>query len=118
MIRVIRSRKVFGCFLASLRLGVKILRPVDSYLLWQELPLGVNLMAMKATDDYSAKIRFWAAEAVKPGFRPLPCPIPENLPPFSPQRFSSYAEFNEWKRNYLLEIARQGGVKWKPSSPN
>lgn len=73
---------------------------------------------MKAMDDYQAKIRFWVAAASRPGFRPPPCPAPENLPPFSPQRFSSYAQLNEWKRRYLLEIARQGGVKWKRSSPN
>ncbi len=72
---------------------------------------------MKAADDLQAKIRWWAAESSRPGYRPPPCPVPQNLPPFSPQRFSSYAELNAWKRGYLLEIARQGGVKWKPSSP-
>lgn len=77
-----------------------------------------RLANMKATDDNQAKIRFWAAEASRPGFRPRSCPVPENLPPFSPQRFSSYAEFNAWKHQYLLEIARQGGVRWKRSSPN
>ena len=64
-------------------------------------------------DDPHAKIRIWAAEATRPGFRPPSCPVPENLPKFPPQRFSSYAEMNAWKRRYLLEIARQGGVKWK-----
>jgi len=73
---------------------------------------------MKATDDVQAKIQFWVAEAAKPGFRPLPCPEPESLPVFSPQRFSSYAALNEWKRGYLLAIARQGGLTWKRSSPS
>ena len=73
---------------------------------------------MKAVDDPHAKIRFWAAEAARPGFRPPSCPVPENLPKFPPQRFSSYAEMNLWKRRYLLEIARQGGVKWKSSPLN
>jgi len=77
-----------------------------------------SFVGMKTADDYHAKIRFWVAEASKPGFRPRPCPVPETLPPFSPQRFSSYAELNAWKHRYLLEIARQGGVKWKRSSPN
>ena len=72
---------------------------------------------MKAADDIHAKIRFWAAEAAQPGHRPLPCPQPDGLPAFAPRRFSSYAELNEWKRGYLLEIARRGGVKWKRSSP-
>jgi hypothetical protein len=72
---------------------------------------------MKAVDDPHAKIRFWAAEAARPGFKLPPCPVPEQLPKFPPRRFSSYAELNEWKRGYLLEIARQGGVRWKSSSP-
>lgn len=72
---------------------------------------------MKATDDRQAKIRFWVAEASRPGFRPRSCPVPANLPSFSPQRFSTYAELAAWKRRYLLEIARQGGVTWKRSSP-
>lgn len=75
-------------------------------------------MGMKAVDDIQAKVRFWAAEASQPGFRPRSCPVPEHLPPFPPQRFSSYAELNAWKRRYLLEIARQGGVQWKRSSPD
>ena len=77
-----------------------------------------SVVGMKAADDIQAKVRFWAAEASRPGFRPRPCPVPENLPRFSPQRFSSYAELNAWKHGYLLEIARQGGVKWKRSLPD
>ena len=77
-----------------------------------------SLMGVKAVDDIQAKVRFWAAEAARPGFRPRACPVPENLPPFTPRRFSSYAELNAWKHRYLLEIARQGGVKWKRSSPD
>ncbi len=72
-----------------------------------------NLEAMKA-DDYQAKIRLWAASAAP---RPTP-PVPVGLPFFGTRRFSSHAELNAWKRRYLLEIARQGGVKWKSSLPN
>ena len=75
-----------------------------------------SLIGMKSTDDVQAKIRLWVAAAAQPGFRPPPCPVMEKLPPFPPQRFSSYAQLNEWKHWYLLEIARQGGVKWKRSS--
>ncbi len=77
--------------------------------------VGGSLIGMKATAS-QAKIRHWVTEASKPGFRPRPCPQPENMPSFTPRRFFSYAELNEWKRGYLLEIARQGGVKWKRSS--
>lgn len=74
-------------------------------------------MAMRARDDNQAKIRFWVAAAAQPNFRPPPCPVPANLPPFPPQRFASHLEMNKWKREYLLAIARQGGIQWKKSSP-
>ena len=73
---------------------------------------GVRLYSMlvKATDDYNAKYRFWAAEQRCPR---LPHMDPDSLPRFGHRRFDSYAEFNAWKRAYLIEIARQGGVRWK-----
>jgi hypothetical protein len=43
----------------------------------------------------------------------LPQMDPDSLPRFGHRRFDSYAEFNAWKRAYLIEIARQGGVRWK-----
>ena len=56
---------------------------------------------MKITDDYSAKIKLWAAN---PKVHPLP---PFKLAvTFSPQKFSSHAEMNEWKRKLILEHAR------------
>jgi len=40
-------------------------------------------------------------------------PTPINLPSFAPKSFRNYAEMNAWKQEYLKEIAKQGGVKWK-----
>jgi len=39
-------------------------------------------------------------------------PKATDWPPFSAKKFSSYQEMNEWKKQYLLEIARHGGLKW------
>jgi hypothetical protein len=60
---------------------------------------------MKATDDYNAKLRLWAAN---PQVVHLPKVIP--LPKFSPQKFSSHEEMNRWKANLLREIARQNAT--------
>jgi hypothetical protein len=62
---------------------------------------------MKTTDDYEAKIKYWA---LQPKVTKLPKPTA--WPPFSAKKFNSYQEMNEWKRQYLLEIARRGGLKW------
>ena len=56
---------------------------------------------MKISDDYRAKVRFWA---MHPTVVPLP-PSPP-LPRSKSQKFRSHAEFNQWKQAYLLEIAR------------
>jgi hypothetical protein len=32
--------------------------------------------------------------------------------PIQIQKFKTYEEYNAWKKEYLLEIARHGGVKW------
>jgi len=65
---------------------------------------------VKASDDYLAKYRFWAAA---PAWPRLPQLDPTSLPRFGHRRFDSYDAFNAWKRAYLLEIARAGGVRWK-----
>lgn len=63
---------------------------------------------MKATDDYSAKLDFWARH---PRLHPLP-PVTFRIPGFTSRKFSSYAEFNAWKREVILQRAerRSGGV--------
>lgn len=58
----------------------------------------------KLTDDYTAKIRLWAAN---PRIWPLPPGPP--IPRFSPQKFNSYEEMNEWKKNLILQIAASCG---------
>ena len=40
-------------------------------------------------------------------------PVPVNLPAFSKKSFRNYEEMNQWKLEYLKEIAAQGGIKWK-----
>jgi len=62
---------------------------------------------LKTTDDYKAKIIYWAKQPKVPK---LPCPV--YWPPFRAQKFNSYQEMNDWKKRYLLEIAKQGGLKW------
>ena len=42
-------------------------------------------------------------------------PVPVGLPKFSKKSFRNYDEMNAWKREYLREIAAQGGIKWKDS---
>jgi hypothetical protein len=62
---------------------------------------------VKATDNYEAKLEIWARES-----RAHALPKAAGFPKFPPQKFTSYAEFNRWKRQYLDEIARRGGLKW------
>ncbi len=57
---------------------------------------------MKATDDYQAKIKFWAAN---PEVFPLP-PGPL-IPKFRSRKFSSHEEFTKWKQDLILQIARE-----------
>ena len=42
-------------------------------------------------------------------------PLPEMELPlrFKSRKFSSYAEFNAWKRDLLVQIAEKGGVRWR-----
>lgn len=57
---------------------------------------------MKISDDYNAKIFLWTRDP-KPQ---LGIPDPK-VPKFSPKRFSSYEEMNEWKRQLLIQMARE-----------
>jgi hypothetical protein len=57
---------------------------------------------MKLTDNYAAKIKLWATN---PQVVPMP-PLPK-LPKFGAKKFSSYAEFNAWKRELLKQIAAE-----------
>ena len=50
--------------------------------------------------------------ASAPSRRDIPRPT-FGLPKFSPKSFRNYDEMNAWKREYLKEIAAQGGIKWK-----
>ena len=59
-------------------------------------------------DPREEKIRLWLKNPPKMEF-----PVPVDLPKFSPKSFRNYDEMNAWKREYLKEIAAQGGVKWK-----
>ena len=54
------------------------------------------------------KIRLWLANPPVMKF-----PVPTNLPKFPKKSFRNYDEMNAWKREYLKEIAMQGGIKWK-----
>ena len=53
------------------------------------------------------KIKLWLANPPVMKF-----PAPTNLPKFSKKSFRNYDEMNAWKREYLKEIAAQGGIKW------
>jgi hypothetical protein len=57
---------------------------------------------VKISDDYNAKFAIWTRD---------PQPQPEmkgpSLPKFSPKRFSSYEEFNQWKLDLIRQMVRQ-----------
>ena len=59
-------------------------------------------------DIRKAKFELWLKNPPEMKF-----PEPVNLPKFTKKSFRNYEEMNAWKREYLLEIARQGGIKWK-----
>ena len=61
-------------------------------------------------DILAEKIRLWLENPPEMKF-----PVPVNLPNFSKKSFRDYDEMNAWKREYLREIAAQGGIKWKDS---
>ena len=62
---------------------------------------------MKLSDDYKSKYALWARAA-----QVYALPRFEGIPLFKAKKFSSYDEFNRWKRELLKEIARRGGVTW------
>ena len=62
---------------------------------------------MKITDDYKAKLEFWARKN-----QVVALPKATGFPPFGSRRFSSGEEMNAWKKEFLAETARRGGVKW------
>lgn len=62
-------------------------------------------------DPREEKIRLWLKNPPKMRF-----PEPVNLPKFSKKSFRNYEEMNAWKRDYLKQIAEQGGLQWKFSS--
>ena len=59
-------------------------------------------------DIREPKIRLWLKNPPKMNF-----PVPLKLPGFSKKSFRSYEEMNAWKKEYLKEIAAQGGIKLK-----
>jgi hypothetical protein len=68
------------------------------------LPLKLNM------NEREIKFLMWIKNPPKIKF-----PVPLNLPKFSKKSFRNYEEMNNWKREYLQEIARAGGIKWKIS---
>jgi len=66
-----------------------------------------DFRTMKIADDYKAKLEIWAAEG-----RVVAMPHATGLPHFGSRRFSSGAEMNAWKKEFLAETARRGGVRW------
>jgi hypothetical protein len=59
-------------------------------------------LGVKISDDYNAKFAIWTRD---------PKPQPEvkgpPLPKFSPQRFSTYEEFNRWKQELVRQIVKE-----------
>lgn len=70
-----------------------------------------DVRPVKATDDYSAKVRMWLENPVI-----LPWTKPEGIPCFPAQKFRNHDEFGAWKNGLLAEIAARGGVTWKSCS--
>jgi len=63
---------------------------------------------MKCTDDYLAKVKFWAAA---PCVRPLPYAV--RIPGLRRMAFSSHAEMNRWKREQLRTLAVLPPEQWQ-----
>jgi hypothetical protein len=61
----------------------------------------LTLPRMKASDDYNAKYRLWAANPIV-----APAGKAVRLPDFKSRRFASHAELNAWKSSVLLQLAR------------
>ena len=64
-------------------------------------------MNIKISDNYNAKYSIWSKENTVPSFPKAELPFT-----VSSKKFSSYADFNLWKKQLLIKIAEHGGVKW------
>jgi hypothetical protein len=62
---------------------------------------------MKYTDNYNAKFEIWAKES-----KVRHMPTLANVPRFGWKKFSSYEDFNAWKKSIVDQIALSGGAKW------
>lgn len=61
---------------------------------------------MKSTDDPKAKFKIWLE-------RLRVAPMPEMPPLFSGKKsFRNYDELADWKRELLIKLAKDGGVRW------
>ena len=58
-------------------------------------------------DKPKRKFQMWAKNP-----QVVPLPQISNLPDFKHKSFRSYKEFNQWKHERLLELARKGGAEW------
>ena len=65
-------------------------------------------MSVKRTDDYNAKIEFWAR---RPRVEPLPYGV--RIPGLKVKRFNSYEEFNVWKQEQILKLAKLDPKEWQ-----
>lgn len=64
---------------------------------------------MKRTDDYNAKFDFWVRSS-----QPVPPqPYEVRFPGLTVKRFDSYEEFNAWKREQLLKLAKLPPEEWQ-----
>lgn len=61
---------------------------------------------MKISDDDKAKYRLWAAHP-----QVVPDAPPTHIPNFKSRKFSSHAEFNEWKASVRRELAKAAAHK-------
>jgi hypothetical protein len=61
---------------------------------------------MKATDDYNAKFRLWAANPTVVRAASAP-----KLPGFKSRRFANHAEMNTWKTSVLRQLAAAAPAK-------
>lgn len=57
---------------------------------------------MKISDNYQAKVKLWASS---PQVTVLPYVF--RIPNFRSRKFSSYEEFNAWKRGVMLACAKR-----------
>ncbi len=63
---------------------------------------------MKICDDYKAKLDFWVRAGQVP-----PLPYGVRIPGLTVKRFNSYAEFNAWKKEQILKLAKLPPETWQ-----